>query len=116
MPLSSKYTMYPPHVTDMYNFHSTRALSPMPLSSKNTRALTSSSKYTKTMIFCSSFLQGKAGTESLAVIVDIEAVGSRKDNYRIRFEDGRERNVSEDKLKAVDTGDKVVDTGDHLPT
>ena len=27
-----------------------------------------------------------------------EPVGSRKDNYRIRFEDGRERNTSEDKL------------------
>eukprot|EP00918_Siedleckia_nematoides_P069791 GHVU01152178.1.p1 GENE.GHVU01152178.1~~GHVU01152178.1.p1 ORF type:complete len:325 (+),score=49.67 GHVU01152178.1:56-1030(+) len=47
---------------------------------------------------------GKAGTESLAVIVDIEPVGSRKDNYRIRFEDGRERNTSEDKLTATSGG------------
>jgi len=44
---------------------------------------------------------GKAGTETLAVIVDIEPVGSRKDNYRIRFEDGRERNTGEDKLTLV---------------
>ena len=41
------------------------------------------------------------------MIIDIEPVGSRKDNYRIRFEDGRERNVSEDKLKVVDSGDKL---------
>lgn len=44
---------------------------------------------------------GKAGTESAAVIVDIEPAGSRKDNYRIRFEDGRERNTGEDKLTLV---------------
>ena len=47
---------------------------------------------------------GKAGTESMAVIVDIEPVGSRKDNYRIRFEDGSERNTSEDKLTATGGG------------
>eukprot|EP00277_Geminigera_cryophila_P008052 CAMPEP_0179433830 /NCGR_PEP_ID=MMETSP0799-20121207/18173_1 /TAXON_ID=46947 /ORGANISM="Geminigera cryophila, Strain CCMP2564" /LENGTH=275 /DNA_ID=CAMNT_0021212059 /DNA_START=237 /DNA_END=1064 /DNA_ORIENTATION=+ len=44
---------------------------------------------------------GKAGTESKAVVIDIEPVGSRKDNYRIRFEDGRERNTGEDKLTIV---------------
>lgn len=43
--------------------------------------------------------------------MDIEPVGSRKDNYRIRFEDGRERNVSEDKLKVVENGDNQMYEG-----
>lgn len=47
---------------------------------------------------------GKSGVESPAVIIDIEPVGSRKDNYRIRFEDGRERNTGEDKLTAISGG------------
>lgn len=41
---------------------------------------------------------GKAKLESLAVIVGIEPAATRKDNYRIQFEDGRERNTSEDRL------------------
>lgn len=44
---------------------------------------------------------GKAHTELDAEIVEIEPVGGRKDNIRIRFADGRERNTSADKLKAV---------------
>ena len=44
---------------------------------------------------------GKAKLESLAVIVAIEPAATRKDNYRIQFEDGRERNTSEDRLAVV---------------
>jgi hypothetical protein len=44
---------------------------------------------------------GKAKLESLAVIVGIEPAATRKDNYRIQFEDGRERNTSEDRLVPV---------------
>jgi len=41
---------------------------------------------------------GKAGIESIAVIVHIEPAASRKDNIRIQFQDGRERNTTEDRL------------------
>ena len=41
---------------------------------------------------------GKAGIESVAVIVEVENAAVRKDNYRIRFEDGRERNTSQDRI------------------
>lgn len=44
---------------------------------------------------------GKAGIESVAVIVEIEPATSRKDNYRIRFEDGRERNTSQDRISIM---------------
>jgi len=36
--------------------------------------------------------------QSLAVIVAIENPLSRKDNYRIQFQDGSERNTSQDRL------------------
>uniref|UniRef100_A0A6U5Z1R8 Uncharacterized protein n=1 Tax=Guillardia theta TaxID=55529 RepID=A0A6U5Z1R8_GUITH len=42
-----------------------------------------------------------SNAESVAQIVEIEPVGSRKDNYKIRFEDGRERNTTVDKLRLV---------------
>lgn len=48
---------------------------------------------------------GKARTELDAEVVEIEPEGSRKDNIRIRFLDGRERNTSADKLKAVAAGE-----------
>lgn len=41
---------------------------------------------------------GKAGIQSAAVIVEIEPAAARRDNYRIRFEDGRERNTTIDRL------------------
>jgi len=41
---------------------------------------------------------GKAGIESMAVIVAIEPAASRKDNYRVQFQDGSERNTSQDRL------------------
>ena len=41
---------------------------------------------------------GKAGIQSAAVIVEIEPAAERRDNYRIRFEDGRERNTTIDRL------------------
>lgn len=36
--------------------------------------------------------------QSLAVIVGIDNPLSRKDNYRIQFQDGSERNTSQDRI------------------
>lgn len=51
---------------------------------------------------------GNARTELDAEVVEIEEVGSRRDNIRIRFMDGRERNTSADKLKVVAVGEEKV--------
>eukprot|EP00960_Hanusia_phi_P055883 763088-Hanusia_phi.AAC.7 len=65
-----------------------------------------------------------SNAESFAQIVAIEPIGSRssqicvevwliscyrKDNYRIRFEDGRERNTTVDKLRLVQEEEPAVD-------